>query len=158
MKKANNQFMQLAIESAIEGINAGHGGPFGTCIVKDGEVIAVGHNHVLAENDPSAHGEIWTIRQACKKLGTFDLSGCELYTTGEPCTMCMCACMWANIEQVYYGCTIEDNALIGFRDEAFDNAFGGREGALAICPCEELDREACLSLFEYYNTLNAQNY
>ena len=153
-----NKYMELAIKSATEGIEKGDGGPFGTCIVKNGEVIAVGHNHVLAENDPSAHGEIWTIRQACKKLGTFDLSGCELYTTGEPCTMCMTACMWANIKKIYYGCTLKDNEMIGFRDVKFDEAFGNRDGAKEICPCEELDRDECLKLFEYYNSLNAEKY
>lgn len=153
-----NKYMQLAIESAKEGIKNGDGGPFGTCIVKDGEIVAVGHNHVLAENDPSAHGEIWTMRQACKKLNTFDLSGCELYTTGEPCTMCMCAILWANIKKVYYGCTLEDNSIIGFRDEKFDKAFGGREGALGLCPCEQIDHEECLELFSEYNAMNAEKY
>lgn len=153
-----NKYMELAINSAKEGIEKGDGGPFGTCIVKNGEVVAVGHNHVLAENDPSAHGEIWTIRQACKKLGTFDLSGCELYTTAEPCTMCMAACMWANIKKIYYGCTLKDNEMIGFRDMKLDEAFGNRDGAKEICPCEELDRNECLKLFEYYNTLNVKIY
>lgn len=148
--------MKLAIETAREGIKAGDGGPFGTCIVKDGKVIACDHNHVLANNDPTAHGECYTIRQAGQALGTFDLSGCDLYTTGEPCTMCLCACLWANIRHVYYGCTIADNALIGFRDEKFDNMFGREkvpEGFLS-----ELDRDACLELFEEYRKMDAEKY
>ena len=111
--------MQLAIEEARTGIQNDHGGPFGSVIVKDGEVISTGHNMVLLNNDPTAHGEISAIRAAGRKLGTFDLSGCTIYTTGEPCHMCLCACMWANIDKIYYGCTIEDNGLIGFRDDKF---------------------------------------
>ena len=112
-----NKYMKLAIDQARQGITKKHGGPFGTVIVKDGKVIAKGHNHVLAHNDPTCHGEVDAIRKAGKKLNTFDLSGCELYTTGEPCPMCLCACLWANIEKVYYGCTIKDNEMIGFRDD-----------------------------------------
>ena len=112
--------MQMAIDEAREGINNHHGGPFGTVIVKNGEVVARGHNKVLLKHDPTRHGEIDAIRAACEALGTHDLSGCELYTTGEPCHMCLCACMWANIDKIYYGCTIEDNGRIGFRDDKFD--------------------------------------
>ena len=121
------EFMRQAIAEAREGIHAGHGGPFGTVIVKDGKIVGRGHNCVLSLNDPTCHGEVAAIRDAGKKLGTFDLSGCELYTTGEPCHMCLCACMWANISKIYYGCTIEDNSIIGFRDGKFDEIFGGRD-------------------------------
>jgi len=96
------------------------------------------------------------IRKACEKLGTFDLTGCELYTTGEPCHMCLCACMWANISRVYYGCTIADNGLIGFRDDKFDKIFGGRDKLTEyLIP---LDRDACLVLFNEYLELNATKY
>lgn len=111
--------MQMAIEEAREGIRNGHGGPFGAVITKDGKVIAKGHNHVVVNNDPTCHGEIDAIRKACKELGTFDLSGCELYTTHYPCPMCACAIQWANIKKIYYGCTVEDTANIGFRDKDF---------------------------------------
>ena len=114
-----NKFMQMAIEEAREGIRNGHGGPFGAVITKDGKVIAKGHNHVVVNNDPTCHGEIDAIRKACKELGTFDLSGCELYTTHYPCPMCACAIQWANIKKIYYGCTVEDTANIGFRDKDF---------------------------------------
>ncbi len=147
-KSGINRFMQLAIDEAREGIRNGHGGPFGTAIVKNGEVVATGHNHVLSENDPTCHGEIDAIRKACKKLGTYDLNGCELYTTGEPCHMCLCACMWANISKIYYGCTIADNAIIGFRDEHFNTIFGGRDKLGDYM--SELNRDACLELFEEY--------
>ena len=118
--RADNEYMQVAIDEALDGISRQHGGPFGCVIVKDGRIVGRGHNRVLKNNDPTCHGEVSAIRDAGQKLGTFDLSGCELYTTGEPCPMCLCACLWANIDRVYYGCTIEDNELIGFRDEDFD--------------------------------------
>ncbi len=148
--------MQMAINEAREGILKQHGGPFGSVIVKDGEVVGRGHNCVLRDNDPTCHGEIAAIRDACRRLGTFDLKGCELYTTGEPCHMCLCACMWANIDKVYYGCTIGDNGRIGFRDDKFNDIFGGREklGGYLV----ETDREACLKLFDEYVGLQHKTY
>ncbi len=154
--KAGNEFMQAAIDEAVVGILNGHGGPFGTVIVKDGRIVARGHNRVLSEHDASCHGEIDAIRSAGKTLLTHDLSGCVLYTTGEPCPMCLCACMWANIEKIFYGCTILDNELIGFRDKTFDDMLGGREqfgGRL-----EMVDREACLELFAAYLKTDRQSY
>ncbi|MBQ0077289.1 MAG: nucleoside deaminase [Bacteroidales bacterium] len=156
MSEAKNKFMQMAIAQARDGICNGHGGPFGSVIVKDGEVVGQGHNRVLANNDPTCHGEVAAIRDAGTRLGTFDLSGCELYTTGEPCHMCLCACLWANIDRIYYGCTIEDNGRIGFRDDKFDGLFSGRdklEGYLV-----QMDREACLSLFDEYSALEHKLY
>ena len=150
---AQVKYMKMAIEEARDGIRANHGGPFGTVIVKDGEVIATGHNLVLLNNDPTAHG---AIREAGRKLGSYDLSGCTLYTTGEPCHMCLCACMWANIDKVYYGCTIEDNGLIGFRDDKFDKIFGGREKLGDYM--NEFERNACLELFEEYRNLHRTIY
>ena len=92
-----NKFMKMAINEAKKGINNNHGGPFGAVIVKDGVVVGKGHNQVIKNNDPTCHGEMMAIHKACKKLGTFDLSGCEIYTTGEPCRMCLSAILWANI-------------------------------------------------------------
>ena len=152
-----NKFMKMAIEEARRGINLNHGGPFGSVIVKNGEVVGVGHNQVVALNDATCHGEMQAIRDASKNLKTFDLTGCEIYTTGEPCNMCLSACIWANIEKIYYGCTIQDNAIIGFRDEQIDNIFGGREKLKNYLVC--LDREECLKLFEEYKNLkNATKY
>lgn len=151
-----NKYMKCAIDTAREGIKNGHGGPFGTCIVKDGEIIAINHNRVLKNNDPTMHGEISAIRDACIKLNTHDLTGCTLYTTGEPCHMCLCACMWANIDKIYYGCTIEDNGLIGFRDDKFDQIFGGRDKLGDYM--EELDRDECLKLFDEYNHMEKELY
>lgn len=148
----NPKFMDIAIAEAKTGIYNADGGPFGAVIVKDGKIIASGHNHVLANNDSTCHGEVDVIRKAEQKLNTFDLSGCELYTTGEPCPMCLAAIMWANIEKVYYGCTIEDNSIIGFRDEKFDTMMGGRAG-LPEDFLEEQDRDKCLELFDEYNKM-----
>ena len=148
----NSKFMDIAIAEAKTGIYNEDGGPLGAVIVKDGKIISSGHNHVLANNDSTCHGEIDAIRKAEQKLGTFDLSGCELYTTGEPCPMCLAAIMWANIEKVYYGCTIGDNEIIGFRDAKFDTMMGGRAG-LPEGFLEEKDREKCLELFDEYNNM-----
>ena len=148
--------MKLAIGQARQGITKKHGGPFGTVIVRDGKVNAKGHNHVLAHNDPTCHGEVDAIRKAGKKLNTFDLSGCELYTTGEPCPMCLCACLWANIEKVYYGCTIKDNEMIGFRDDKFDKLLGERKNLKDYLVC--VDRDECLKLFEEYTNMQHDLY
>lgn len=152
----HEKYMKMAIDEARTGIHGGHGGPFGTVIVKDGEVVAVGHNMVLLNNDPTAHGEITAIRAAGHRLGTFDLSGCTLYTTGEPCHMCLCACMWANIDKIYYGCTIADNGMIGFRDDKFDKIFGGRDKLEGFMT--EVDRAECLELFNEYRSLKKMLY
>ena len=154
--QAKDKYMQMAIEEALLGITEGHGGPFGTVIIKDGEVIGRGHNKVLKNNDPTCHGEIDAIRHATGVLGTFDLTGCTLYTTGEPCHMCLCACLWANIDHIYYGCNIEDNGMIGFRDDKFDQIFSGRDKLTHYM--EELDREACLELFDRYKAMQHELY
>ena len=151
-----NKFMQVAISEARYGILNGHGGPFGTVIVKDGEIVGRGHNCVLRDHDATCHGEVAAIRDAGRRLGTHDLSGCELYTTGEPCHMCLCACLWANISKIYYGCTIADNDRIGFRDDKFDQLFGGREKLPGLM--EQIDHEDCLKLFDDYLLTAPENY
>lgn len=151
-----NKYMALAIEEARIGIENNDGGPFGTVIVKDDKIIATGHNKVLKTNDPTCHGEVDAIRKATSVLHTHDLSGCVLYTTGEPCPMCLCACMWANIDKIYYGCTIKDNESIGFRDNLFDQKFGGRKELDDYLI--QIDRDKCLELFNYYNKMNKELY
>ena len=153
----NSRFMQIAILEARAGIAHGHGGPFGAVIVKDGKFISSGHNHVLINNDSTCHGEIDAIRKAEQILGTYDLSGCELYTTGEPCPMCLAAILWANIGKVYYGCTLKDNSIIGFRDERMSHVFGDCEG-LPAGFLEEHDRELCLELFNEYVKMDKRIY
>ncbi len=144
-----NKYMLFAIEEARYGIRNGHGGPFGCVIVKDNEIVGRGHNQVVINNDPTCHGEMQAIRDACKKLGTFDLSGCVLYTTGEPCPMCFGAILWANIEKVYYGCNVLDTEDIGFRDNKFYNLSEEEKQKFSTC----LDREECLKLYEEYKNI-----
>ena len=110
-----NKFMRKAIALSIENIKKG-GGPFGAVIVKDGKVIATGVNRVTTQNDPTAHAEVTAIRKASKKLGTFDLSGCEIYTSCEPCPMCLGAVYWAHLDKIYFGNTKTDAKDIGFDD------------------------------------------
>lgn len=113
------KFMQLAIETARKGIEAGCGGPFGCVIVRGNEVLAATHNTVVRDNDPTAHGEVNAIRQVCAKIGNFNLEGCELYTTSEPCPMCLGAILWARIAKVYSAMNIDDARQIGFDDAPF---------------------------------------
>ena len=141
-----NKFMRQAINEAKKGIDHVHGGPFGAVVVKDGVVIAKGHNTVLKDNDPTAHGEVNAIRKATKKLKSFDLTGCEIYTTGEPCPMCLGAILWANIDKVYYGANIDDTEKIGFRDSVFYEIANGKKEQIL----QELDRKAVLKLYQYY--------
>ena len=112
-----NEFMKIANDLAKDNLITNDGGPFGAVVVKDNQVVGKGSNHVLKNNDPTAHAEIMAIRDACKNLNTYDLSNCILYTSCFPCPMCMSATIWSNIKVVYYGNTKEDAANIGFRDD-----------------------------------------
>ena len=142
-----NDFMKLAVEEAEKGIASNEGGPFGCVIVKNGEVVGKGHNQVVKNNDPTCHGEMMAIRDACRKTGNFDLSGCERYTTGEPCPMCFGAILWANISKVFYGCNIKDTEKIGFRDRRFYEDSEKIKAELF----EENGREECLELYRKYS-------
>ncbi len=140
-----NKYMKIAIDEAREGITKGHGGPFGCVIVKDGKIIGKGHNEVIKHMDPTCHGEMMAISDACRNLLTHDLEGAELYTTAEPCPMCRGAILWANINKVYYGCCVLDTERIGFRDKDFyerKNDF-----------MEELDRDECMVVFKEYDRI-----
>jgi len=116
MSNHHEQFMRRAIELARQGIDSGAGGPFGCVIVRDGQIVGAGFNRVLADNDPTAHGEIVAIRDTGRRLATFRLTGCDLYTTGQPCPMCLSAIYWARIERVFYGFSVADAATVGFDD------------------------------------------
>ncbi|OAH57419.1 guanine deaminase [Domibacillus aminovorans] len=109
--------MAHAIQLAKENVDTGHGGPFGAIVVKDGEIIGRGCNEVTASNDPTAHAEVQAIREACQHLESFQLTGCEIYTSCEPCPMCIGAIYWARPDAVYYACTKEEAAAIGFDDQ-----------------------------------------
>jgi len=112
----NPTYMQMAIDLAVENVNSGAGGPFGAVIVHNGEIIATGVNRVTANHDPTAHAEVLAIRAACQKLGDFQLPGCTVYTSCEPCPMCLAAIYWARCEAIYFGCTAKDAAGAGFDD------------------------------------------
>lgn len=116
MKEYNPEFMELAARLSEENVECG-GGPFGAVIVKDGEVVATGVNSVTRSNDPTAHAEVSAIRNACKKLGTFSLAGCDVYSSCEPCPMCLSALYWAGVRKIYYGNTKEDAEAIDFSDK-----------------------------------------
>ncbi len=146
--------MKIAINEACMGIRNGEGGPFGAVIVRNGEIIGKGHNRVLADHDPTMHGEVAAIRNACSNIGSYSLKGCTLYTTAYPCPMCLSAALWAGIERIVYGCTVHDTADIGFKDDEFYEAV--RNGDSIFLECE--DRDGCLELFEEYKGLRAERY
>lgn len=145
-----NEFMKLAKDIALKGIEKQEGGPFGAVITdKSGNIISVGNNQVLKNNDPTAHAEIIAIREAAKKINSYDLSNLILYTSCEPCPMCLSAIIWANIKQVYYACTKEDASSIGFRDDLiYEYLKGNKKDLIEL---KQLDREECIKLFEKYN-------
>jgi tRNA(Arg) A34 adenosine deaminase TadA len=113
----HKDYMRRVIALSQKGMRGGFGGPYGTVIVKDGEIVGEGHNEVLATNDPTAHAEVLAIRRASATLGTFDLTGCEMYVNGTPCCMCMGSILWAKISKVYYALSAEASADIGLGDE-----------------------------------------
>jgi len=143
------QFMQRAIALGRKGAGAGDGGPFGAVIVKNGEVIGEGWNQVVAGNDPTAHGEIVAIRDACKRLGDFSLQGSEIYTSGQPCPMCLAAIYWAHIDRIYYGFSIEEAAKIGFDDRFIYEQFALPAAARKIPEFQLLEDEALAPLKLY---------
>lgn len=144
------ELMSKAINLSEYGMDNNFGGPFGAVIVKNGEVIAEGFNNVTSSNDPTAHAEITAIRNACKKLNTFDLSGCELYTSCEPCPMCLAAIYWARIEKIYYANTKEDAANINFDDDFIYQEFAKPKNNRSI-PVEQIGREGAIKIFNKWS-------
>lgn len=140
--KRAEQFMRRAIELGRQGMQAGDGGPFGAVIVRDGQIIGEGWNRVVATNDPTAHGEVVAIRDACRRTATFNLRGCELYTSGEPCPMCLGAIYWARIDRVFYGFSVQDAARIGFDDRFIYDELAKPVGARAIPETQVLGGDA----------------
>ena len=135
-----NKYMKRANELAKYSMDNNKGGCFGSVIVKDGE----GYNTVTSDNDPTRHGEINAIKNTCKNMSTFDLSGCELYTSAYPCPMCLGAIMWANIKTVYYGATAQDTGNIGFRDDFMYEWLNNKnEDSLRLI---EMDRKECVEV------------
>ena len=148
-----NQYMKIAKELSDDNLKTKVGGPFGACIVKDGVVIGKGSNHVIINNDPTAHAEIMAIRDACKNINTYDLSGCELYTSCYPCPMCLSAIIWSNIKIVYYGNTKEDADRIGFRDDFIYNYISkvSDDDVLMLKP---LDRDETIKTFNDFQNMS----
>jgi len=139
--------MQQAVQLALEGVRAGEGGPFAALIVRDGKVLATGCNQVTSRNDPTAHAEIVAIRTACAAQQSFSLAGCELYTTCEPCPMCLAAAYWARVDRIVFACERADAARAGFDDAAIYEEF---EKPLAErkLPMVQLGRDEALSVFQ----------
>ena len=144
-----NKFMQRAIELSIESINSG-GGPFGSVIVKDEKIISEGMNRVTVNNDPTAHGEIVAIRNACKKLNNFNLSDCSLYSSCEPCPMCMSAIYWSRIGKVYYANTRDDAKKINFDDSLIYSEISKKNEDRKI-PIKQMLRDEALKAFEIWD-------
>ena len=152
-----NEYMKIAKELSDDNLKTNVGGPFGACIVKDGKIIGKGSNHVLANNDPTAHAEIMAIRDACKNINSYDLSGAELYTSCYPCPMCLSAIIWSNIKKVYYGNTKEDAANIGFRDDYiynYLNSLAYNSNDNSILELENIDREETIKSFNEFMQKN----
>jgi guanine deaminase len=152
--------MAIALDEAFEAMRKNEGGPFGAVIVKDNEIIARAHNQVIQFNDPTCHAEMQAIRKSCAKLGTFDLSDCELYTTCEPCPMCFGAIHWAKIKKIYTGCTAQDAEAIGFSDkfiyDVIRNITPEHERQVTIV---QEGRKECLEAFEVWkDNENKVNY
>ncbi len=144
-----NEFMKRAIELSIEGVNKG-GGPFGCVIIKDNKIVAEGSNKVVPTKDPTAHGEIVAIREACKKLNNFNLKGCELYSTCEPCPMCLSAIYWARIDKIFYANTREDAKKIDFDDSLIYSEFIKNIDERKI-PMVQIMRNEALKAFELWD-------
>jgi tRNA(Arg) A34 adenosine deaminase TadA len=155
---AAEKFMRRAIELSQKGIKAGDGGPFGAVIVKDGVIIGEGWNHVVSGHDPTAHGEITAIRDAGQRMKTFEFKGCEIYTTGEPCPMCLCAIYWARMDRIFYGFSIEDAATIGFDDRFFYEQIAKPMGARQIPETQLLKDQAFAVARDYMANPNRTKY
>lgn len=151
MKK--EELMLKAIAEALSGIKAGHGGPFGAVVAKGGEIIAAAHNTVLSDNDPTQHAEMRAISAAARKLGTYDLSGCEIYSTTEPCPMCFSAIHWARIDRLIYGTSIDDVAKRGFNELAISAHELKKIGLSPVSVAGGFLERECMELLEVWDTL-----
>jgi len=144
--------MERAIGLAVGNAQAGRGGPFGAVVVRDEEIVSEGTNLVTSTNDPTAHAEVVAIREACRRLGTFDLAGCEIYTSCEPCPICLAAIYWARLERVYYGAGRLDAAGFGFDDERIYEEIG-RAAPQRSIRMEGLMRDEALEAFRVWESL-----
>jgi len=154
-EKSHSYFMNEAIKAAIKGVNSNEGGPFGCVIVKDGEIIGRGNNMVTSTNDPTAHAEVTAIRNACKNLNSFQLDNCIIYTSCEPCPMCLGAIYWTRPLKVYYGSSQEDAANIGFDDQFIYDEIPLPYNERNI-PFEQCERETALKPFKIWSDKEAK--
>ncbi|WP_133756462.1 nucleoside deaminase [Gelidibacter sediminis] len=145
-----NKFMLEAVNAALKGMQNNEGGPFGCVVVKDGKIVGRGNNKVTSNNDPTAHAEVMAIRDACKNLNTFQLEGCEIYTSCEPCPMCFGAIYWARPDKVFYGCSQQDAADINFDDEFIYKEIELPYAKRSI-PFEQLARDIALEPFQKWS-------
>lgn len=143
----DTKFMKRAIELSRIHMHNGEGGPFGAVIVKDGKIVGEGWNQVTSTNDPTAHAEVVAIRNACRELKTFDLTGAELYTSCEPCPMCLAASYWARISRIYFGNTREDAAQIEFDDDFIYTEIPKKHDERKI-PMQQMLREEAFEVFK----------
>lgn len=141
----------MAIEQSEKGMQQNEGGPFGAVVIKDGKIVGRGNNKVTSSNDPTAHAEVMAIRDACKNLNTFQLDGCILYTSCEPCPMCLGAIYWARPDKVFYANTREDAAAIGFDDDFIYNEINVSMDERKI-PFEQIARDEALRVFELWQS------
>lgn len=148
--RKHQYFMGEAIAESRENLLSGDGGPFGAVIVRDGKIVGRGHNEVIKEQDPTCHAEMQAIRQACRYLGTYDLTGCELYTSAQPCPMCLSAIIWANIKTVYYGNSAADAEAIGFRDDYIYRFIEGGCQDGQVLSLTRLGQDEACKVFEEY--------
>ena len=145
------EFMRRAIALALDNVCTGRGGPFAALVVKDGAVVSEGANRVTATNDPTAHAEVVAIREACRKLSDFQLTSCDLYTTCEPCPMCLGAIYWARPARVFYACVAADAAAAGFDDAFIYDELKVPLAARRI-PMQQLLRDESLAIFSQWKT------
>jgi guanine deaminase len=154
----NPEFLRRAIALATENVESGKGGPFAAVIVRDGNIVGEGANSVTSTNDPTAHGEVNAIRAACKALGTFTLSGCQLYTSCEPCPMCLAASYWARLDAIYYGCSADDASRAGFDDAFLYEEFRRQQPARSLPATQLLGEEAWASFAAWVASPNKIKY
>jgi tRNA(Arg) A34 adenosine deaminase TadA len=158
MVHSPEDFMRRAIALARKSMNEGQGGPFGAVIVRQGEIIGEGKNQVVSSKDPTAHGEISAIRDACARRDSFSLQGYDIYTTGQPCPMCLGATYWARLDRIYYGFRISDAAAIGFDDTIIFEEFAKHPEQRKIASTELLRAEALVLAEEYQQLLQRTAY
>ncbi len=152
------KLMREAIKEAESNLLTDEGGPFGAIVVKEGKIVGKGHNKVLKNNDPTCHAEVEAIREACRNLGTYDLTGCELYASSYPCPMCLGAIIWANIKKVYYANSAEDAGAIGFRDDYIYDFIKGKCQDKQVLELDQLGREEAIETFKRYQSANKTIY